>query len=266
MRAAPVAGILLRQFYLLRSSPTRVIPIVAWVAVDMVLWGFFTKYLSRANPQFNFVNTLLGAILLWDYFGRVSHGMTTAFLEDVWTKNFLNMFAGPLSVSEYVLGLVLSGVLTSFIGLVVMVSLAGGVFGFPLFSYGFTLIPALLVLFLFGITFGILSTSLVLYAGPASEWMIWPIPAVLSPFVAIFYPLSTLPEWMQHVSRLLPPAYVFETLRLVLLEQKTDPRALLIALGLALLYLAAACLIFVKVYRYAIRSGLIARYSAESVS
>ena len=37
------AAIVLRQLALLRSSPTRVVPLVAWVAIDIVLWGFITR-------------------------------------------------------------------------------------------------------------------------------------------------------------------------------------------------------------------------------
>ena len=38
-------------------------------------------------------------------------------------------------------------------------------------------------------------------------------PALLSPFAAVFYPLAVLPQWMQGVAHVLPPAYVFEGMR-----------------------------------------------------
>ncbi len=83
---------MLRQFYLLRGSPARILPLFAWVAIDMVLWGFITRYLnSVARAGFNFVPALLGAVLLWDFFSRVMQGVTTAFFEDVWSRNFLNI-------------------------------------------------------------------------------------------------------------------------------------------------------------------------------
>ncbi len=112
-----VAAIVLRQSYLLRGSPVRVLPIFAWVAIDIVLWGFITRYLNTiASPGFDFVPMLLGAVLLWDFFTRVMHGVTIAFLEDVWSRNFLNLFASPLSIREYVGGLVLSSIATSVAG------------------------------------------------------------------------------------------------------------------------------------------------------
>ena len=78
------------------------------------------------------------------------------------------------------------------------------------------LLPFFLVLLIFGIALGIVGTALVLRFGPAAEWFVWPIPALLSPFAGVFYPLSILPKWMQLISSVLPPAYVFESMRAIL--------------------------------------------------
>src|SRR5207237_2573655 len=123
-------AIVLRHFYLMRGSPARVLPLFAWVGIDMVLWGFITKYLNAiTSAGFDFVPVLLGAVLLWDFFMRVMHGVTMAFLEDVWSRNFLNFFATPLAIPEYLGGLVLSSISTTYVGLVVMILVARGLFG-----------------------------------------------------------------------------------------------------------------------------------------
>jgi ABC-2 type transport system permease protein len=237
------------------------------VTVDIVLWGFITRYLnSIANSGFNFVPALLGAVLLWDFFIRVMQGVTTAFFEDVWSRNFLNIFATPLSIAEYIAGLVLSAVATGSVGLAVMLVLAGTVFGLSFLTYGFLLIPFLLALFVFGIALGIFACAIVLRFGPASEWLIWPIPAVLSPFAGVFYPVSTLPLWMRYVSRALPPSYVFEGMRTIVTGGTFSSATLLAGNVLALGYVLLAGLFFSRIYRHAVRTGLIARYSAESIS
>jgi ABC-2 type transport system permease protein len=267
MNPVRVGAIVLRHFYLIRGSLSRVFPLFAWVAIDMVLWGFITKYLNTVGPAgFNFVPVLLGAVLLWDFLVRVMQGVTIAFFEDVWARNFLNIFATPLSVSEYIGGLVLSSIVTSIVGLIVMILLATVLFGLSFFSYGIVLIPFLLVLFLFGIAIGIFGSGIVLRLGPASEWFIWPIPALIAPFAGVFYPLSTLPVWMRSVSLVLPPSYVFEGIRAVVSGRQGSPASLAWAVILAALYILAACWFFVRTYRRAVRTGLIARYSAETVS
>jgi len=262
-----VAAIVLRHFYLIRGSMSRLFPLFAWVAIDIVLWGFITRYLNLVTSSgLNFVPIFLGAVLLWDFFSRVMYGVTTAFFEDVWSRNFLNIFATPLSIWEYVGGLVLSSVATSLIGLIFMLVFATMLFGLSFASYGFMLVPLLLVLFLFGIALGIFASAAVLRLGPAAEWFIWPIPAIISPFVGVFYPISTLPLWMQYLSRLLPPSYVFEGMRTVITGGTVSGSRLLWGGCLAVIYIFLACWFFARVYRHAVRTGLIARYSAESIS
>jgi ABC-2 type transport system permease protein len=266
VRLRPVAGILLRQLYLFRSSPVRLLPTFAWVAIDIVVWGFLTRYLnSVAGNHLNFVPTLLGAVLFWDFFTRIMQGVTTAFLEDVWSRNFLNLFATPLSISEYVTGLVLTSVATSLIALVVMLVLATLVFGLSFIGLGAMLIPFVLVLFLFGVALGIVASALVLRLGPASEWLVWPMPALLSPFVGVYYPLATLPAWMRDVGYLLPPSYVFEGMRALVNGEQFSAASLLIGGGLAILQTMLAGYFFARVFRYTVRTGLLARYSAESI-
>lgn len=251
MNFTRVSAIVLRQFYLLRGSLSRVVPLFAWVGIDITLWGFITKYLnSVVESGFNFVPAILGAVLLWDFFMRVMQGVTMAFFEDVWSRNFLNFFASPLSVSEYVGGLVITSILARSIGLWVMLFLAILVFGLSFFSYGLVLIPFLLILFMFGIALGIFVCALVLRLGPAAEWFVWPIPALLSPFAGVFYPLSILPQWMQTLSHILPPTYVFESVRAIVSGRPVPPTELIAGIGLDVLYILLAALFFLRTYRY----------------
>jgi len=267
MNGSRVAAVVLRQFYLLKGSPQRILPLIAWVAIDILLWGFITRYLNQvSNAAFDFVPALLGAVLLWDFLSRVMQGVTMAFFEDVWSRNFLNFFATPLRISEYLGGLVLTAIVTSLVGLVAMLVMATAFFGLSFAAYGPALAPFLLVLFLTGIALGIIGAAIVLRLGPASEWLIWPIPTLISPFAGVFYPVSVLPGWMQAVSKILPPSYVFEGMRAVVQGRPAPWGQVAIGGALSVAYLALACWIFARVYRYAIKTGLIARYSAESVS
>ena len=136
MHFSRIAAIVLRQYYLMRGNLPRLMSPVLWVAIDIVLWGFITKYLNTlrySGP--NFVPTLLGAVLFWDFFSRVMHGVTMAFLEDVWSRNFLNLFASPLLLSEYLSGFVITAIATSAVGLIVMLILATTVFGLSFFDF-----------------------------------------------------------------------------------------------------------------------------------
>ena len=267
MNFGRVFALVLRQYYLARGSVSRILPLFIWVVIDIVLWGFITRYLnSFAQSGFNFVAVFLGAILLWDFLTRVMHGVTIAFLEDVWSRNFLNIFATPMSIAEYLAGLVLSSIATSSFALVAMLLVATLAFGFSFFMYGVLLVPFFLVLFLCGIALGIVGISVVLRLGPAAEWFIWPVPAMLSPFVGVFYPLAVLPKWMRVVSYALPPSYVFESMRGIIAGRTPPLGILFLSIALSLIYILLAGWFFQRTYSMAVETGLIPRYSAESVS
>jgi ABC-2 type transport system permease protein len=193
-------------------------------------------------------------------------GITMSFFEDIWSRNFLNIFASPLRITDYVTGLVLTGIGRSMLALIAMLLLAALAFGLSIFIYGSSLALFLTILFLFGIALGIIGISIVLRFGPPAEWFIWPIPALLSPFVGVFYPLTTLPQWMQYIGRILPPSYVFAGIRSIVAGGGFSVATLVWGIVLSLVYIVLAYGLFIMVYRKAVRTGLIARYSAENVS
>ena len=123
------------------------------------------------------------------------------------------------------------------ISLIVMVAFARAAFGLSFLSYGLALAPFLVVLFLTGIALGVAAAASVLRFGPASEWLIWPIPTLLSPFAGVFYPVTTLPGWMQAIAALLPPSYVFEGMRAVVAGEPAPWDRLALGGGLAMIYL-----------------------------
>ena len=123
-----------------------------------------------------------------------------------------------------------------------------------------------LELFLFGLALGIFGCAIVLARGPSSEWFIWPIPAIITPFVGVYYPVSALPHWMQTVATILPPSYVFEGIRAVLAGQPRPVQGLLTGSALSLGYIALASWYFLRTHARVIRNGTIARYSAENAA
>lgn len=267
MSLARIAAVPLRQFYLYRGSAARVVPLFAWVTIDMVLWGFMTRFLgSLAHTSYHFVPALLGAVLFWDFMTRVMQGVTTAFFEDVWSRNFLNIFATPITMPEYISGLLLASLATSIVGLAVMIIVATAAFGLNFAAYGVMLLPFVLVLFLNGMALGVAAIAIVLRFGPAAEWFVWPIPALLAPFACVYYPLATLPTPLQWFARLMPPSYVFEGMRAVVSGRHFSGAFFAAAFVLAIAYMVLAYWIFARVFHHAVRSGLITRYSAETVS
>ncbi len=262
-------AIFVRQLFLFKSNPTRLVSVFLWLIVDIIQWGFISRYLgSLGQATFGFITVILGAIILWEFMSRIEQGIMMAFLEDIWTQNFINFFASPLRVREYLGGLILTSITSGAAAFVAMIAVASVAFGYNVLRVGSLLLPFLLILLIFGIAMGIFVSGLIFRLGPSAEWLGWPIPMVLSIFAGVYYPISTLPSYLQVFAWAIPPAYVFESCRAVLATGKLPPGYVSdLAAGalLAVAYLALTSLFFVRVYRRNLESGSISRFNAEAL-
>ena len=264
MNATRIYAIFLRQMFLLRRNGTRFSNIFVWIILDVVMWGFITKYLNViGNAGFNFVPVFLGALILWNFLVRVQQGIMLGFFEDIWSRNFINLFASPLTIGEYIIGLILTCIATSILGLAAMLILASAAFGFVLFQFGMLLVPFIAILFVFGLALGVFTAGIVLRLGPAAEWIAWPLGVFLQPFAGVFYPIAMLPGPLAAIAMFMPPSYVFEGMRSSLFSGAIAASSLWIGFGLAVLYLILAYLFFTGIYRHAVRKGRLVRFSAE---
>ncbi len=264
MNTKRIYALFLRQIYLLIHNPMRFINIFLWGILDIVVWGFLTQYLDSVQQlNFSFVPLLLGAVVLWNLLIRVQQGVVFSFFEDIWSRNFLNLFASPLKVKEYVAGLVLTSVTTSIGALVMLYLFAILIAGFSLLSLGSGLLVFLIILFAFGTALGVFAAAMGLRFGPSAEWVAWTVPFLLMPFSGIYYPVSALPDFLEPIARVIPTSYAFEGMRNILLEQPLATSEIFWGIGLALFYLLLTYGIFVKVYKKVLRNGQLARFSAE---
>lgn len=267
MNLSRIYAISLRYWYLLYNYPQRFMSIFVWGTFDIILWGFVTMYLgSLGIGALNFTSLLLGTLVFWQLITRVQQAFITVHLEDVWSRNFFNIFASPMSVTEYVVGIMLASFSTSTVAFAFGAFLALAFFGLELPTFGIPIVLLFIALVLFGLALGIISAAIVLRLGPSAEWFAWPIPAIIQPFVGVFYPIAVLPVWMQWVAYALPPSYVFEGLRVIFTGSTPALHTLLSAIGIALIYVIITGAVFVRTYQWARRSGALARYSAESTA
>ena len=95
------------------------------------------------------------------------------FLEEIWSRNFTNLFIAPIKISEMITSLTLTAILRALIGMIPAAIIAIPLFGVSVFKLGFPLLFLLLALYLFGITLGLLVTSGLLRFGPSFENIAW---------------------------------------------------------------------------------------------
>jgi len=214
LRFHRIAALFMRHIYLYRRSLPRLMEVVYWPLLDLLVWGFITVYLAQFRQNLpGFVTFFIGALILWDILFRSQQGISVSFLEDVWAKNLLNLFASPLSYVEYIFALMLVSVVKLITVATIMAVLAWIIYSFNIFLIGISLIPFILNLVVMGWAIGILTTALILRFGQEAEVLAWALGFLFMPVSAVFYPVSVLPLFLKTLAHIVPASYVFEGMR-----------------------------------------------------
>ena len=239
-----IGAILLRHFYLMRSSWPRLADLIYWPLVQMLMWGFLQTYINQSSSFLAAAGgSLLAAILLWDTLVRGQLGLSVSFLEEMWSRNMANLMISPLSTAEYLIALMVVSFCRLLIAIVPVTLLAIWFFGFNLWSLGFGLAAFFANLLLFGWSVGIVVSGLILRNGLGAEMLAWTLLFLIMPLAAIFYPVAVLPAFLQPFAWALPPTYVFEGMRAILFEHtfRADLMLEALAINAVLIAVAAFC-------------------------
>lgn len=256
MRWHRINALIIRHLYLFRRSFPRLMDIFYWPVMELVLWGFISVYLTRLDlGGFNAVTFLLGAVIFWDILFNAQKAVSIAFLEEVWERNFLNIFVTPLTVSEFIVStLIVAVIRISIIG-VLMSALAFLFYQFNVFLFGVALVPFMLSLLFFGSLLGLFTTAIILRYGTSAQVLAFGFLFLIQPFSAVFYPVSVLPEALQYVAYLLPSTYVFEGMRAVIQTGILPFDVLFYSFGLNLVYAVCITWFFYRMFAYVKREG-----------
>ena len=246
----------LRHIYLIKSSFPRILDLIYWPTIQIVLWGFISKFFTLYSDFYNHtIGIILSCAILYDFLFRSSISFNMLFLEEIWSRNFTNLFVAPLKVSEIITALTVTALLRTLIGIIPAILLATPFFGVSLFDLGPPLILLFLSLYLFGITLGLFVTSGLLRYGPAFENIAWSSLFLLAPLGCVYYPLSILPDWLQILARCLPLVYIFEEARSILVNHTVNYSSILSALILNLVYFVSAIAVFYLAFAGARKKG-----------
>jgi ABC-2 type transport system permease protein len=251
-----VAAMVLRYLYLLRSSWPRILELIYWPTMQLFVWGFLQIYISQNAGFFARAGGMfIGAVLLWDILFRGQLGFSVSFLEEMWARNLGNLMISPLRPVEFVAALMIMSVVRLAIGMVPVTLLAIALFGFNIYGMGFGLAAFFANLILTSWSVGILVSGVLLRNGMGAESLAWTLMFVLMPLTCVYYPVATLPHWLQLVSWALPPTYVFEGMRALVIDHVFRADLMVEALGLNALYFTAAGMAFLQLLKSARRQG-----------
>ncbi|MCP9451240.1 MAG: ABC transporter permease [Nitrospira sp.] len=260
MKLHRILALLTRHLYLYRRSLPRIMEIFYWPFLDLVIWGFITLYLGRAGGHLpGMVTFFLGALILWDMLFRSHQGITISFLEELWARNLMNLFASPLKPGEFLAATLLMSIFKVTCVSVVMTLCAAAFYSYNLLQVGLWLIPFVFNLVLMGWAIGVFTTSLIMRFGQEAEVLAWSMVFLFQPISCVFYPMEVLPAWLRVLAMMNPAAHIFEGLRSVVSAGAAPAASLAWAFGLNGLLAAAVIAWFYQTFAYCKEQGLLVR-------
>jgi ABC-2 type transport system permease protein len=255
-----ITALIVRHLYLYRRSLPRIMEIFYWPFLDLVIWGFITLYLARFQQEVpGFVTFFLGALILWDILFRSQQGITISFLEEIWARNLMNLFASPLKPSEFLAATMAMSIMKVTAVSLVMAVCAAVFYSYNVLIVGLWLIPFVVNLVITGWIIGVFTTSLIMRFGQEAEVLAWSMVFLFQPISCVFYPMEVLPAWLKPIALANPAAHIFEGMRAVL-TGGTAPWANLVWAGmLNAVFLAAVVGWFYHTFAHCKEQGLLVR-------
>jgi ABC-2 type transport system permease protein len=212
MKLYRIRAVILRHLYEVRRNPSHLTNMIYWPVMNIVVWGFFTIYLAhRGTP--GLVSSLLAAVILWGLFNSFQRDMAVGFLDELWSRNLVNLFGSPLSVTEYVTALMSVNLIKASVGMVLEALIAWLCYHFNIFPMGLTFVPFIFNLVLFGLALGVAVTGLIFRYTTKFQVLAWGFAGLLMPLSCVFYPLRSLPGFLSPLAWILPTTHSFEGMR-----------------------------------------------------
>ena len=244
--------------YLILSSFPRTLDLVYWPSIQLILWGFIAKFFElNSNYYSDTVGIILTAAILYDFLFRTSIGFNIMFLEEIWSRNFTNLFISPIKIKEIISSLTIAAIIRTLIGIIPISLLAVPFFGVSIFKIGTPIIFLLLNLYLFGVTLGLIVSSGLMRFGPSFENIAWATLFLLAPLGCVYYPLEILPGWLQIISNLLPLVHIFEEMRNILINQVVNIQKIILSTIITIIYFIIGSSLFYISYYSARKRGIL---------
>ncbi len=259
--SSAIWGLVYKFVCICYRSLDRIFDIIYWPVISLMLWGFTSTFVSATSSVAGVMEFFLGGAVLWSLFWRAQTDVGTFILEDFWSRNVYNMFASPITSLELFLAIAIIGFLRCVLSFAFLSLLAWLLYAFNIFHIGGLALGAFTtVLLLFGWVIGIVIAALIFRYGLRIQVLAWSVGFLIQPFSCVFYPLESMPRWVQVIAVTLPTTHVFEGLRHAIATGELAVAPLLTALGLTILLLIASLLYFHYALLQAKRLGLLTRF------
>jgi ABC-2 type transport system permease protein len=213
-----VKAIIYRHWYNYRHSFDKLVDSFYWPTVDILLWGLTSMWIRENTNIPGLVVILLTGLVFWQFVWRGQYEFTVNLLEEMWNQNLVSLFASPLKIVEWVLAAIGLGLIKILFSIGFSVGLVWLLYAVKLWEGGFMVLPAAVVLLMSGWWIGLFVSGILIRFGTRIQTLAWSGIYLLSPFSAIYYPVSALPEWAQQVAWFIPMSHAFTYMRAALFD------------------------------------------------
>lgn len=257
-----VFGIFYRNVILIRRSVPKLFALFGFITVELFLWGFITLWVQTVGPsdaKLDFILLILSAFIFWSMFELSQRSFSVSFLEEVWSRNVINIFASPVKLGELVMGFVLVGVAQTLLAFLYITPIAFLLYALNIWNMGLYIIPFFVNVLIFGWGIGVVAIGLVVRFGPSADILAFFIPFLLLPFSAVYYPVSVFPPLLQKLTFILPTRHMFEGMRTAITQGVIPYDSLLWGSLLNLVYVLLGFLFLHWMLRLARIKGYLSR-------
>lgn len=257
-----VWAVVIRHLYIAFRDMHRLIWMFYWPMLDIILWGFTGMWMqsNQTNPALG--QALLTGLVFWQIVSRANFEISMSLMDELWSLNMVNMFASPLKAIEWVMAVVLLGLIACSVLMAYCTALVYLFYQINIFSMGLKLAAYIFPFFVSGLWAGFIAATIVIYYGARAQSLVFVIAWVLAPFCGVFYPLEVLPYWAQKIAYIFPMTYLFVGIRELVLYDIFNTNYIWMGLGLSILYGIITLYIFLYAFEKSKEKGF-SRLSAE---
>lgn len=205
-----VWAVVRRQVLVQYRNPGMWFLLLALPVVDVVLFSSIGVAYGDGDGS---VRILFTGILLFHLVWQLTLAGSLGFLEEVWSRNLLNLLTTPVREIEYAVALGVVGLARTVVAVALISIVGGGLYAIDPTSAGWVLAPAAAVLLLFGWAVALLVVGLTLQYGDSAEVFSWGTLVLLMPLSGVFYPVEALPGGLQAIARVIPLTRAFDATR-----------------------------------------------------
>lgn len=256
MNIQHIYGIFLRYWFNLCHSPERILEVFYWPMIDLFMWGLTGAFIKSQSDNVEVLVAILSGLFFWIVVWRAQQEIAINLLTEYWDNNLLNLFSSPLKLTEWLVAVAGFGIVKATFSLT-FTGIAELIFyKINILDFSWHIIPMVIVLTMTGWAIGMLVASVFFLFGMKMQFLTWSAIHLIAPFSAVYYPLTTLPEWGQHVSSLVPTSYIFEMMRGLIYDQSFTITMYQTPLVMSVGYFLVALIVLNISFRIALVRGL----------